>query len=400
MSLILGELSRLIEHHNTAVHAWFEEAYNGEAPLFYSSVDLRHSGQKLAPVDTNLFPAGFNNLNDTSVLRAVEAVSRFFRQYFPGTGKVLLIPEAHTRNQHYLDNIVMLKGILEQAGKEVVLGNIDSMARDVLVLESYSGSKLDIYPLIRRDGCLTTSEGFIPDIVVINNDLTSGVPVLLQDIAQPVIPPVQRGWYVRRKSAHFEAYDTVVRAFCKTFSLDPFLISTVSRKCGKVNFKERTGIECVALAVENVLHSLRQRYAEYGITHEPYVFIKADNGTYGMGIMTVRSGEEVYEMNKKMRNKMGVIKEGTVNTEVIIQEGVPTIDTVEGYVAEPMVYLVGGEPVGCMYRVNTEHDAFGNLNAHGMHFEKNICQALGNHLSPFGLVARLAALAAAKEVYE
>ena len=27
------------------------------------SVDLRNSGFKLAPVDTNLFPGGFNNLN-------------------------------------------------------------------------------------------------------------------------------------------------------------------------------------------------------------------------------------------------------------------------------------------------------------------------------------------------
>jgi glutamate--cysteine ligase len=28
-----------------------------------TSVDLRNAGFKLAPVDTNLFPGGFNNLN-------------------------------------------------------------------------------------------------------------------------------------------------------------------------------------------------------------------------------------------------------------------------------------------------------------------------------------------------
>ena len=30
--------------------------------MFYCSVDLRDSGDKIAPVDCNLFPAGFNNI--------------------------------------------------------------------------------------------------------------------------------------------------------------------------------------------------------------------------------------------------------------------------------------------------------------------------------------------------
>lgn len=397
MSIIVPQLSTLIEQQSDEIAAWFNAAYNEKKPLFYSSVDLRHSGRKLAPVDTNIFPAGFNNLNVASVERGARVASRFFDAHFPDAKNILIIPENHTRNLHYLDNVVALKTLLEQSGKTVVIGSIDTTVTKEFELESYSGHLLKLFPLEKKVGVLQTTAGFIPDVIVINNDLTSGVPALLTNISQPIIPPTECGWHVRRKSTHFASYDKVVRAFSERFNIDPFLISTLFRQCGKVNFKERTGIECVALGVENVLRMLRQKYAEYGIEDTPYVFIKADNGTYGMGIMTVRSGEEVYEMNKKLRNKMGVIKEGVSNTEVIIQEGIPTIDKVEGHVAEPMIYLIAGEPVGCIYRVNTQHGAFDNLNAHGMHFEKNICQAITNHLTPFGLIARLASLAAAQE---
>src|SRR6516164_6801865 len=45
------------------IETWFRREWLKTAPPFYGSVDLRNAGFKLAPVDTNLFPAGFNNLN-------------------------------------------------------------------------------------------------------------------------------------------------------------------------------------------------------------------------------------------------------------------------------------------------------------------------------------------------
>jgi len=39
----------------------------------YCSVDLRNAGFKLAPVDTNLFPGGFNNLSPEMLPLAVQA---------------------------------------------------------------------------------------------------------------------------------------------------------------------------------------------------------------------------------------------------------------------------------------------------------------------------------------
>src|SRR5512147_1060705 len=45
------------------IEHWLRSQWQEHAAPFYCSVDLRNSGFKLAPVDTNLFPGGFNNLN-------------------------------------------------------------------------------------------------------------------------------------------------------------------------------------------------------------------------------------------------------------------------------------------------------------------------------------------------
>ncbi len=56
-------LERLMLDKQAAIEAWFRSAWRETHAPFYASVDLRNAGYKIAPVDTNLFPAGFNNLN-------------------------------------------------------------------------------------------------------------------------------------------------------------------------------------------------------------------------------------------------------------------------------------------------------------------------------------------------
>jgi glutamate--cysteine ligase len=402
MSVILHELENLISNSKDDIIEWFNNAYSDTLPCFYSSVDLRHSGRKLAPVDTNLFPAGFNNLNEYGIALAAQEIKSFLSKYFPSAQKILLIPENHTRNLFYLDNLAVIRNILSAVVEDVVIGSIAEEAEDSFSLTSNNGSVIDISKVVKYGDKLTTQNNFTPDLIILNNDLTIGIPEILSNVVQPIIPSSKFGWHTRRKTKHFESYDNIVRDFSAKFNIDSFLISTMFHHCGAVNFKERQGIECVALGVEKVMHNLKQKYAELEIEDKPCVFIKADNGTYGMGIMVVESGEEVIEMNKKDRNKMGVIREGIINTEVIIQEGIKTIDKIDGNVAEPMIYLVGGNPIGCMYRVNADRSDLSNLNSKGMYFEKNICKQRENknvQLTPFKLIAKLASLAAAKEIY-
>src|SRR6266566_2179445 len=63
---LTGPLARLeteLLANQIAIEQWFRSRFRERPAPFYCSVDLRNSGFKLAPVDTNLFPAGFNNLN-------------------------------------------------------------------------------------------------------------------------------------------------------------------------------------------------------------------------------------------------------------------------------------------------------------------------------------------------
>jgi glutamate--cysteine ligase len=98
------------------------------------------------------------------------------------------------------------------------------------------------------------------------------------------------------------------------------------------------------------------------------VIVKADAGTYGMGIMTVHHSDEVRELNRKQRNKMSVIKDGIAVTDVIVQEGVYTFEQIKDSVAEPVVYMIDRYVVGGFYRVNEERGIDENLNAPGMQF--------------------------------
>ncbi len=410
MQDILATLKSLYDTRGDEIERWLAAKRTQAAPYFYSSVDLRHNGSRLVPVDTNLFPAGFNNLSPAGLFRATRFIRRYLGESHPTAKRVLIIPENHTRNLAYLDNLASLLTLFTQAGVEVQLGSLAAQPGQPIELVSRSGAALTEYPLVKRGDTLSLENGFTPDLIVLNNDMTSGVPPILTHVRQPMIPSTGMGWYRRRKSVHFAAYRALVNAFSAEFSLDPWVLAAEFHSCGKVDFKESVGMNCVAKGVDAVLARVREKYAQYGIKDEPYVFIKADSGTYGMGIMIARSGDELLELNKKTRNKMQSVKEGAQVSEVIIQEGIATIDTVDGKPAEPMVYLIDGVPVGGMYRVNGQRDAFNNLNAAGMEFTgmcdevEDICgewkKVNDCNFRSFGIVAALAALAAAREDYD
>ncbi|MFO0109556.1 MAG: glutamate--cysteine ligase [Alphaproteobacteria bacterium] len=404
---VITLLETLLSRRGDEVSRWFENLRGRCGAPFYSSVDLRHAGFKLAPVDTNLFPAGFNHLSTAARARAVMRMRARLRG--GNLSRVLIIPENHTRNQGYLDNLHALHTLLTEAGVEVRIGSLIAPEGQPIRLASSSGAAIIEQPLTRSKNTLMSGDGFTPELILLNNDLTSGLPEILRGVTQKIEPRPSLGWHRRRKSIHFDAYDKLAQEFARIFDLDPWLITTESHKCGRIDFGSRQGLDCVAVGVEKVLHRVRVHYRHYGITTEPYVFIKSDSGTYGMGIMTAHSGDEVIEMNKKTRNKMDVIKEGTQSTEVLIQEGVPTIDKVEDAPAEPMLYLVDGHAVGGAYRVNRERDAEGNLNASGMFFA-GMCDASETAdtqkvaISPcsfgaFGLISALASLAVPQEEY-
>ena len=396
-----------------AIERWFRLQWLDHAPPFYGSVDLRNAGYKLAPVDMNLFPGGFNNLSDEMLPAAVQAAGHAIERLCPDARNLLLVPERHTRNLYYLTSVARLVRILRQTGVEVRVGTLSDEVTQRTPIELPNGETLVLEPLVRNGDRLGV-EGFNPCVVLLNNDLSAGIPAILRglDPGQILVPPLQAGWAVRRKSNHFAAYDQVASEFSKLIGIDPWLINPYFGRCGQVNFHERAGEECVASNVDFVIERMKEKYREHGITDTPYVVVKADAGTYGMGVMTVRDSEEMRGLNRKQRNKMAVVKEGLAVTEVIIQEGVPTREDVDGAAAEPVVYMMDHSVVGGFYRVHTERGRDENLNAPGMHFVPlafasscNLpdCRATAagsapNRFYAYGVVARLALLAASIEL--
>ena len=107
------------------IERWFRLEWQDHTPPFYGSVDLRNAGFKLAPVDTNLFPGGFNNLSEPMLPLAVQAAMAAIEKYCPDARNLLLIPENHTRNTYYLQNVARLCQILRQTGLDVRLGSLN-----------------------------------------------------------------------------------------------------------------------------------------------------------------------------------------------------------------------------------------------------------------------------------
>ena len=142
-------------------------------------------------------------------------------------------------------------------------------------------------------------------MVLLNNDLSAGSPAILERIDQPIVPPLAAGWYNRRKSHHFTAYSAVAEQFAALVGIDPWLIDPYFGVCGEINFQERAGEECLASNVDALLTRIAVKYAEYGIDEKPFVIVKADAGTYGMGIMTVRGADDVIGLEPQAAQQDG-----------------------------------------------------------------------------------------------
>jgi glutamate--cysteine ligase len=408
----INELEQRILESMPAIERWFRLEWMEHTPPFYSSVDIRNAGFKLAPVDTNLFPGGWNNLTPEMLPLAVQAAMAAIEKICPEAQNLLVIPENHTRNTFYLANVAQLARIFHMAGLNVRIGSVDPEIKEPRRIELPTGESITLEPVSRSKRRLGLKD-FDPCTILLNNDLSAGAPGILEDLhEQYLLPPLHAGWSVRRKHQHFRSYEEVSKRFGKLLGIDPWLINPMFNHCGEVDFAEGTGMECLTSNVDALLTKIRKKYKEYGINEKPFVIVKADNGTYGMGIMTVRDVKDLDELSRKTKNKMAVIKDGQEVHEVIIQEGVLTNERMHDAVAEPVVYMMDRYVVGGFYRVHAERGIDENLNAPGAHYvplafaESTRLPQPGqkpgasapNRFYMYGVIGRLAMLAASYEL--
>lgn len=406
--------SKIIEQQVT-IETWLRKKWQQFPPPATSSVDLRNAGFKLAPVDTNLFPAGFNNLNADFMPLCIQAAESFITATFPNCEKILLISENHNRNLRYFESLSVLHTILQKAGFEVYIGSFAESLTTAQDIELANHANITIHP-IEQVGNHITVNGQTPCLILLNNDLSGGIPDILVDIEQKIHPPPSLGWAKRLKSNHFRYYSEICKEFAELINIDPWLIEPEFRNCGQINFMKKEGGNCIEKQTQQLLQSTAENYRKHQVDKQPYVVIKADAGTYGMGIMTVKDPQEVTTMNRKQRTKMSTSKEKNPVSQVIIQEGVYTFETWgdDNAAAEPVVYMIGQHVVGGFYRVHKGKTSHDNLNAPGMQFEPLAFAAScnnpdfasaqpdtsANRFYAYGVIARLALLAAAMELQE
>ena len=401
----INELEQRVLDSMPAIERWFRLEWMEHTPPFYTSVDVRNSGFKLAPVDTNLFPSGWNNLTPEMLPLAVQAAMAAIEKICPEARNLLVVPENHTHNTFYLSNLLQLKRIFHQAGLNVRFGSLNPDIKEPTAFDVPNGEAITIEPLIRSDKRLGLKD-FDPCTILLNNDLSAGIPGMLEDLhEQFLLPPLHAGWSLRRKSRHFQAYEEVAKRFGKLLGMDPWLINPMYAKCGEVDFAAGVGMDSLSSNVDALLTKIRRKYKEYGINDKPFVIVKADNGNCGMGIMTVRDVKDLDRQNIKAQ-------EGLTLTEVIVQEGVLTNERVNDAVAEPVVYMMDRFVVGGFYRVHAERAVDESLNAPGASFVplafadssrlpqpgRKPGSSSPNRFYMYGVIARLAMLAASYEL--
>ena len=397
-SMLIEDLEKRISLKRGEIGLWVESHLERIMVPFYSSVDLRFSEHKIAPIDTNVFPAGFNNLSRGFRERAGELFRESLSSRYPSAGKILLVAELNTKNAWYWENVSVIRSILEYAGYEVRVGVANEEFRgERISFDAAGGEKIEAWRIFQEEG-VAKIDGFVPDMVMINNDFSERCPKTLSNLRQPVFPPVEIGWHARKKNVHFEFYNGLVSELAGILEIDPWTMSVETVLETGVDFDFAEDRERVRARAEEVFSSVGAEYSKRGIEDGTSVFVKSNSGTYGMAVTSVSDPADIAGMNSRDRKRMRVSKGGVPVRDVVVQEGVPTSLRVgDGLVGEPVVYLVEASVAGMFYRVNSTKGELENLNSRGMEFLP--CESSPDGISPaFELVSRVATIAAGYEI--
>ena len=408
----INELEQRVLDSMPAIERWFRLEWMEHTPPFYSSVDVRNAGFKLAPVDTNLYPGGWNNLTAEMLPLAVQAAMAAIEKICPEARNLLVIPENGHPSSFYLANLAQLQRIFNMAGLNVRLGSIDPALKKNTTLQLQSGESITLEPVIRGKRRLGLKD-FDPCTILLNNDLSAGVPGILEDIhEQYLLPPLHAGWPTRRKSTHFRCYEEVSKRLGKLLGVDPWLIHPLHDRCENLSLSEAGGLECLQSQVDVVLARVKRKYKEYGIKEKPFVVVKADHGTHELGFVTVRDAKDMQLLHERVQMLSKGRKTPIAAHDFMVQEGVQTQERVNDAVAEPVVYMMDRYVVGGFYRVHAGRGIDENLNAPGAGFVPLAFEhsaqlpqpgvkpgaSVPNRFYMYGVVGRLAMLAASYEL--
>ena len=250
------------------------------------------------------------------------------------------------------------------------------------------------------------------DLIIMNNDLSAGIPEALRDVKIPIFPSIHAGWHARLKSEHFRHANELMKEFANIVNLDPWLFSCFYEVENHVDVNKEADRERLYQAGVRLFDQIQKKYQEHNIDSKPFIFIKSDSGTYGLGVVSIEDPQQILELNRKKRNDLVHGKDAQNITHFLLQEGVPTIHRIEENPCEVCVYQIDNNFVGGFYRSHTNKNSRESLNSPGgMSFQK-MCPHLDKYGKDCGIdhnlnifdiyriLGRIAGVSAGQEIKE
>ena len=400
-------LSEKFVKNKNKIENWLAEYEDQENIPLYLSTDIRDAGFKASVVDSNLFPSGFNNICEYEIDHAVQTLLRSLLDKKSNCKNVLLVMEEHTRNKWYIENIFTLKTIIEKAGFYVTITTSEDYifeGEDILTLESQKGNFVDIVNtrLVLPHGHYN---GINYDLIVLNHDLIKSIPEGLQKTSLKTYPSKCSGWHSRLKSMHFQFESELLTKLCTLLGLDPWFLSCLDDFIEDVDIHSQDHRKLLSECAYSLFKKVQEKYDEYNINEKPFIFLKANYGTYGMGVMSITDPKQIEILNRKNRNSLSKGKGSSVINSYLLQEGVPSIYKIDNMSAEICLYQIHNEYIGSFYRLHENKTTTENLNSPGVQFKsigRDVDSPCGKSLDPnvlffYKILSRVAGIACMKE---
>ena len=371
------ELAKHLCSEQTAISEWLDTQVDTRHLPIYSSVDVRESAFKMGVVDTNLFPAGFNNICQSAIPEMARQMGSAIRLRNPETTRVLILCESHTRNPFYWSHVSVLQAILRTAGFIFeTVGFFEQTEDDFVEVSRSDGSTFQVLNVQNWQKSDWESR---TDFILLNHDLSGGFPPILDELSIPIYPNLTAGWHLRTKSAHFECANRLIASLIQTFcpDFDPWLLGTYFESAKDVSIYEDEDRSKLADLASDLFKKIQSQYKTHHIDEKPLIFLKANAGTYGMGVMAIEDPKEILSLNRKHKNKLATGKGSLVISDYILQEGIPSRYQSNGETGELVIYQIETQFSGSFFRLNSQKNGRDNLNSTGMHFAP-LCRTLSN----------------------
>ncbi len=408
------DLVSKIQHSQDTILDWLDPYFKEANLPLYSSIDIRDDGFKISVVDTNIFPAGFNNICHDDLKHSSITLKQSILKRVPTAKKVLLVVESHTRNKWYLENVYILSKMLSNAGFSIILAapslstTINIHVTDSVgayLLGTANGHEVAVHDLeaILVNGGIEKKQ---VDLIVLNNDFFTGVPSCLKSIDIPIYPSIEAGWHTRQKNIHYQYQRDLFHEFSKLLDMDPWLLTCLDAFVSPVDINNLDDREKIADVASELFNDIQVKYREYGIKDKPFIFLKSNHGTYGMGVLALDNPKSILSINRKTRNQLATNKNSRKVTSYILQEGVQSIYKRDEAPAEVCLYQIDHHYIGSFYRIHKTKSKRDNLNSPGVYFssigqtvdspcEKSISTDI---LGIYKLLGQIACVACLKEI--